>query len=73
MMILELFAMFDTAKVEIKKEHQLLMVSKTTSFKKGKGQKGYFMKRKPVAALMKKPKVEPKPETKCFYYEGNDH
>ena len=40
MMILELFAMFDTAKVEIKKEHQLLMVSKTTSFKKGKGKKG---------------------------------
>ena len=24
----ELFAMFDTAKVEIKKEHQVLMVSK---------------------------------------------
>ena len=40
MMILEQLAMFDTAKVEIKKEHQLLMVSKTTSFKKG-----YFMKR----------------------------
>ena len=39
-MILELFTMFDTAKVEIKKEHQLLMVSKTTSFKKGKGKKG---------------------------------
>ena len=39
MMILELFAMFDTAKVEIKKEHQLLMVSKTTSFKKGKGKR----------------------------------
>ncbi len=45
MMILELFAMFDTAKVEIKKEHQLLMVGETTSFKKGKGKKGYFMKR----------------------------
>ena len=45
MMILEKFAMFDIAEVEIKKEHQLLMVSKTTSFKKGKGQKGYFMKR----------------------------
>ena len=44
MMILELFAMFDTARVEIKKEHQLLMVSKTTSFQKGKGKKGYFMK-----------------------------
>ena len=40
MMILELFAMFDTVKVEIKWEHQLLMVSKTTSFKKGKGKKG---------------------------------
>ena len=44
MMILEQFAMFDTAKVEIE-EHQLLMVSETTSFKKGKGKKGYFMKR----------------------------
>ena len=45
MMILELFAMFDTTNVEIKKEHQLLVVSETTSFKKGKGKKGYFMKR----------------------------
>ena len=45
MMILELFVMFDTTNVEIKKEHQLLMVSETTSFKKGKGKKGYFMKR----------------------------
>ena len=44
MMILEQFTMFDTAKVEIKQEHQLLMVSKTTSFKKGKGKKGYFTK-----------------------------
>ena len=43
-MILEIFAMFDTMKVEIKKEHQLLMVGETTSLKKGKGKKGYFMK-----------------------------
>ena len=43
-MILEIFMMFDNAKVEIKKEHQLLMVSETTSFKKGKGKKEYFMK-----------------------------
>ena len=43
-MILERFTMFDTVKVEIKKEHQLLMVSKTTSFKEGKGKKGYFIK-----------------------------
>ena len=40
MMVLEIFTMFDTVKVEIKKEHQLLMVSETTSFKKGKGKKG---------------------------------
>ena len=45
MMILEVFTMFDTAKVEIKKEHQLLMVGETTSFQKGKGKKGYYMKR----------------------------
>ena len=45
MMILELFAMFDAAKVEISKENQLLMVGETTSFKKGKGTKGYFIKR----------------------------
>ena len=43
-MILDLFAMFDTTEVGIKKEHQLLMVGETTSFKKGKGKKGYFMK-----------------------------
>ena len=72
-MILEVFTMFDTAKVEIKKEHQLLMVSETTSFKKGKGKKGYFMKRNSAAALVKKPKVEPKPETKCFCNKGNNH
>ena len=34
----ELFTMLKSAKVEIKKEHQVLMVNKTTSFKKkGKG------------------------------------
>jgi hypothetical protein len=70
-MIPELFAMFDTAKVEIKKEHQVLMVSKTTSFTKGKGKKGNFMDGKSVAAPVKKPKVEPKPETRCFCYEEN--
>ena len=37
----ELFAMLKAAKVEIKKEHQVLMVNKTTSFKKkGKGKEG---------------------------------
>ena len=49
------------------------MVSETTSFKKGKGKKGYFMNGKPIVALVKKPKVEPKRETKCFCNEGNGH
>ena len=73
MMILEQLAMFDTAKVEIKKEYQLLMFSETTSFEKGKGKKGYLMKRQSAAALVKKPKVEPKPETKCSCNKGNNH
>ena len=36
----KLFAMQKSAKVEIKKEHQVLMIDKTTSFKKrAKGKK----------------------------------
>ena len=71
-MIPELFAMFDTAKVEIKKEaSKCWWLVKTTSLEKGK--KGNFKDGKSVAAPVKKPKVEPKPETKCFYYEGNGH
>ena len=46
----------------------MLMVNKTTSFKKkGKGKKGNFKKNsKQVATPVKKPKARPKPETKCF-------
>ena len=33
-MIHELFVMLKSTKVEIKKEHQVLMIDKTTSFKK---------------------------------------
>src|SRR6266511_4131894 len=71
----ELFAMLKSAKVEIKKEHQMLMVNKTTSFKKStKGRKGNFKKNgKQVATPVKKPKAEPKPETECFYCKGNGH
>ena len=72
----ELFAMLKAAEVEIKKEHQVLMVNKTTSFKKkGKGKKkGNFKKNnKQVAAQVKKPKSGPKPETKCFYCKGTGH
>ena len=71
----ELFAMLKAAEVEIKKEHQVLMVNKTTSFKKkGKGERGNFNKNgKQVAAPMKKPKAGPKPKTECFYYKWNGY
>ena len=67
--------MLKSAKVEIKKEHQVLMVNKTTSFKKkGKVKKGNFKKNgKQVATPEKKPKAEPKPETECFYCKENGH
>ena len=67
----ELFAMLKAMEVEIKKVHQVLMVNKTTSFKKRKGKKGNFKKNgKQVAAQVKKPKSGPKPETECFYCKG---
>ena len=71
----ELFAMLMVAEVEIKKEHQVLMVNKTTSFKKkGKGKKGNFKKNgKQVATPGKKPKAGTKPKTKCFYCKGNGY
>ena len=37
----EVFSMLKSAEVEIKKEHQVLMVNKTTSFNKGKGKKKF--------------------------------
>jgi hypothetical protein len=56
--------MLQATDVEIKKEHQVLMVNKTSSFEKGKGKKGNFKKNcKTVAAPAKKPKAGPKPET----------
>src|SRR5215216_6720577 len=60
----ELFAMLKAAEVEVKKEHQVLMVNKTTSFKKNSKQ---------VAAPRKKPKSGPKPETEGFYCKGTGH
>ena len=72
----ELFAMLKAAEVEIKKEHQVLMVNKTTSFKKkGKWKKkGNFKKNgKQVAAQEKKPKSRPKSDTECFYCKQTGH
>ena len=74
--ISELFAMLKATEVEIKKEHQVLMVNKTTSFKKkGKGKKkGNFKKNsKQVATQEKKPKTGPKPETECLYCKQTGH
>ena len=49
------------------------MVNETTSFKKGKGKKGYFMKQQISCCYSEETKVEPKPETKCFCDKGNNH
>ena len=53
--------MLKSVEVEIKKEHQVLMVNKTTSFKKkGKGKKENFRKNgMQVAAPVKKLKAGP--------------
>ena len=69
------YNMLKAAEVEIKKEHQVLMVNKTTSFKKkGKGKKGNFKKNnKPVTAQGKKPKSGSKPEIECLYCKGTGH
>ena len=52
------------------------MVNKITSFKeKGKWKERGTSKKnsKQVAAQVKKPKSNPKPETECFYCKGNGH
>ena len=51
----ELFAMHKVAEVEIKKEHQVLMVNKTTSFKKkGKGRRRGTSRRTANKLLLKR-------------------
>ena len=71
----ELFVMLKSAKVEIKKEHQMLVVNKTTSFKKkGEGKTGNFKKNdKQVVTPAKKLTARPKPETECLHCKGNGH
>ncbi|KAK1682194.1 hypothetical protein QYE76_043042 [Lolium multiflorum] len=71
----ELFSMVKSAEVEIQKEHQVLMVNKTTNFKKqGKPKKGNLKKGgKKAAAPPEKPKGGPKPNTDCYYCNGKGH
>ena len=70
----ELFAMLKVAEADIKKEHgNVLMVNKTTSFKK-KGNKGVFKKGgKKAAPSAKKPKAGPKLDTVCFHCKEAGH
>jgi hypothetical protein len=73
----DLFAMLKTAEVEIKKEHNMLLVNKTTNFKNSgestKGLKGKKPKRdgKRIAGHPKAPKM--KPRVKCFYCKRDGH
>jgi hypothetical protein len=69
--------MLKNAEVEIKKEHNMLLVNKTTDFKNfvksTKGPKGKKPQRdgKRVAGPPKAPKM--KPRVKCFYCKGDGH
>jgi hypothetical protein len=69
--------MLKSTEVEIKKEHNVLMVNKTTDFKKSgksrKGPKGGKPQKdgKHFAGPPRVPKV--KPRVKCFYCKGDSH
>jgi hypothetical protein len=69
--------MLKSAEVEIKKEHNVLMVNKTTDFKKSgkskKGPKGRKSQKdgKHFVGHPRAPKV--KPGVKCFYCKGDGH
>ncbi|KAK1663053.1 hypothetical protein QYE76_051212 [Lolium multiflorum] len=68
----ELFGMLKAAEIEIKKEHQVLMVNKTTSFKKQGKSKGKNKKSGKKAATVK-PKSGPKPDAECYYCKEKGH
>ncbi|KAK1664662.1 hypothetical protein QYE76_052821 [Lolium multiflorum] len=69
----ELFGMLKAAEIEIKKEHQVLMVNKTTSFKKQGKSKGKFKKGgKKAATPPMKPKNGPKPDADCYSAKRRD-
>ncbi|KAK1604340.1 hypothetical protein QYE76_028013 [Lolium multiflorum] len=70
----ELFGMLKAAEIEIKKEHQVLMVNKTTSFKKQGKSKGKNKKSgKKAATPPVKPKSGPKPDAECYYRKEKGH
>ncbi|KAK1663984.1 hypothetical protein QYE76_052143 [Lolium multiflorum] len=66
--------MLKSAEIEIKKEHQVLMVNKTTSFKKQGKSKGKNKKSgKKAATPPVKPKSGPKPDAECYYCKEKGH
>ncbi|KAK1597270.1 hypothetical protein QYE76_017041, partial [Lolium multiflorum] len=66
--------MLKSAEIEIKKEHQVLMVNKTTSFKKQGKSKGKNKKSgKKAATPPVKPKAGPKPDAECYYCKEKGH
>ncbi|KAK1643682.1 hypothetical protein QYE76_061487 [Lolium multiflorum] len=66
--------MLKSAEIEIKKEHQVLMVNKTTSFKKQGKSKGKFKKGgKKAATPPMKPKTGLKPDAECYYCKEKGH
>ena len=68
----ELLAMLKTAEAGIQKDtNHVMMVNKTTSFKKkGKANKG---KGAGKAGTKEKPKGGATPDTKCFFYKKKGH
>ena len=74
-MIPELFVMLKSTKVEIKKEHQVLMIDKTTSFKKrAKGKKGKLQVEWQTSCHSREEDQSwTKPETEFSHCKGNDH
>ena len=70
----ELFMMMKSMKVEIKKEHQVLMVDKITSFKKmAKEKKGELQEEQQTSCCSREETQVPKPETECFYCKQTGH
>ncbi|KAK1685925.1 hypothetical protein QYE76_046773 [Lolium multiflorum] len=66
--------MLKSAEIKIKKEHQVLMVNKTTSFKKQGKSKGKNRKSgKKAATPPVKPKTGPKPDAECYYCKEKGH
>ena len=70
----KLFMMLKSTKVEIKKNIKCWWLTRPLVSRKGQREERELKKNgKQVAAQVKKPKSDPKPETKCFYCKGTGH